>query len=79
MLPVRDDIEDIPGVRAGDNGGGYLLRGVALGVHRGSMPDRGCSLLCLEGGIDRIEREDGGEIERFITREVEYAYRTDRR
>ena len=26
MLPVRDYIEDISGVRAGDNGGGYLLR-----------------------------------------------------
>ena len=26
MLPVRDDIEDIPGVWAWDNGGGYLLR-----------------------------------------------------
>ena len=26
VLPVRDDIEDISGVRAGDNGRGYLLR-----------------------------------------------------
>ena len=38
MLPVRDDIEDIPGVRAGDNGGGYLLSwcfGCTQGEHAG--------------------------------------------
>ena len=59
MLPVRDDIEDIPGVWAWDNGGGYLLSW-CFGCTQGEHTGQGCSLLCLEGGIDRIEREDGG-------------------
>ena len=70
MLPVRDDIEDIPGVWAWDNGGGYLLRELhfSCGVSIILVSGEGiCSIM----GVARMEIDGTPVSLRIIRRYVE--------